>query len=300
MKIFKVDSIELQIDACLHTLLLDETDAYIFVKNLERKYVYVNQLTQNLFQKDFEDIVGYDDSHFFEIDALSDIIQNDNKVLDLGEVVRDREFNTIKDSKELKVYQSVKKPIYNSEDEIVGLVGVSTDITEMYLLKEQLKTQVFIDDMTSLHNRKSYTENIDKLLSQHKRYQTPFSCIMYDVDDFKQVNDIYGHKVGDKLLVEMSHLVKNLTRETDYVFRIGGEEFIVLLTETEINQAQFLAEKIRLSVEEKLKIIQEKKFTISLGVTEVKDGDTEDSIFKRVDSLLYKSKNSGKNVVTSG
>jgi len=299
MKKIRIDTLELKNDSQIHKLLLDEIGTYVYMKNLKREYVYVNELTRNLFQKDLEYIIGYDDSHFFELDALSDIMKNDNRVLDLGETVIDEEFNIIKSNKEIKVYQSVKKPIYNNDDTIIGLFGVSTDVTEMYLLKEKLELLTFIDDLTKLYNRKSYNENLEKLLFQYKRYNTPFSIIMYDIDDFKQINDTYGHSVGDDVLVEMSKLIKLHIRESDYIFRIGGEEFIILLTETQIDKAKLVSEKIRNSVENNLNTIENEKITISIGLTEVKENDTEDSIFKRVDSLMYESKNNGKNRVTS-
>ncbi|MEA2112069.1 MAG: diguanylate cyclase [Campylobacterota bacterium] len=178
-------------------------------------------------------------------------------------------------------------------------VGVVIDITELHLTQQKLIEQAYADDLTKLNNRKSYTENIQKLLSQYKRYQTPFSIIMYDIDNFKQINDVYGHIIGDNVLIEMSQLIKSHLRESDYIFRIGGEEFIILLTKTQINKAKLVSEKIRNSVENNLNTIKDKKITISIGLTEVEENDTEDSIFQRVDSLMYESKNSGKNRVTS-
>lgn len=299
MKKIKIDTLGLKNDSQIYKFLLDEIGTYVYVKNLKREYVYVNKLTQNLFQKDLKYIIGYDDSHFFELNALSDIIKNDNKVLDLGETITDEEINVIKNNKEIKVYQSVKKPIYNNDDKIIGLFGVSTDVTEMYLLKEKLELLTLIDDLTKLYNRKSYNENLEKLLFQYKRYNTPFSIIIYDIDDFKQINDTYGHSVGDNVLVEMSKLIKLQIRESDYIFRIGGEEFIILLTETQIDKAKLVSEKIRNSVENNLNTLKDEKITISIGLTEVIENDTEDSIFKRVDSLMYESKNNGKNRVTS-
>ena len=98
MKKIKIDTSELKIDSQLYKLLLDQVGAYVYVyvKNLKREYIYVNELTQNLFQKDLEQIIGYDDSYFFELDALSDIIKNDNRVLDLGQMVTDEELKVIK------------------------------------------------------------------------------------------------------------------------------------------------------------------------------------------------------------
>ena len=183
---------------------------------------------------------------------------------------------------------------------------VINDIEEIRKLKRlveqktsELLEQTYVDSLTKINNRKSYGENFTKLLSQYKRYKTPFSMIMYDIDDFKQVNDNYGHAIGDKILIETSKLIKSHIRESDYIFRIGGEEFIILLTETQIKKAKLVAEKIRVTTENDLKSNINKPITISIGVTEVKDSDTEDKIFKRVDDLLYKSKHNGKNTVSS-
>ena len=178
-------------------------------------------------------------------------------------------------------------------------IGVVIDITTLHIAQQNLLEQTYIDDLTKLNNRKSYNENIKKLFSQYKRYKTPFSIIMYDIDNFKKINDEYGHSVGDDVLVEMSILIKLFIRDSDYIFRVGGEEFIILLTETQIDKAKLVSEKIRDSVENDLKTINDKKITISIGLTEVKENDTEDMIYVRVDELMYKSKNGGKNIVNT-
>lgn len=185
----------------------------------------------------------------------------------------------------------------NANNPLVS-VGVVIDITTLHITKEKLVEQTYIDDLTKLNNRKSYNENIKQLLSQYNRYKTPFSIIMYDIDDFKQVNDTYGHATGDKVLIDMSELIKSHLRDSDYIFRIGGEEFIILLTETQLDKAKSVSEKIRYSVENNLKTIENQIITISIGLTEVKENDNEDTIFMRVDDLLYKSKESGKNRVS--
>jgi diguanylate cyclase (GGDEF)-like protein len=175
-------------------------------------------------------------------------------------------------------------------------------LTLIAKLNEDVKNSLimsYIDNLTGLQNHKGYTDNISKQLNIYRRYKTPFSIIMYDIDNFKEINDTYGHSVGDDVLIEMSKLIKSHIRESDYIFRTGGEEFVILLTETQLDKAQLVAEKIRGSVESDLKTIEDGKITISVGVTEVKQDDTESTIYKRVDELLYKSKNSGKNKVTS-
>ncbi len=170
---------------------------------------------------------------------------------------------------------------------------------ELKDLNDRLKKQSYIDELTKISNRKLYNEKMSGLLSEFNRYESEFSMIMFDIDDFKHINDTYGHKVGDKTLIELCKLVLPIIRKNDYFFRIGGEEFIILLTNTDINGALTTAEHIRKTVEEMLHTAENEIITISLGVTTVKHGDTEYSMFKRVDDYLYMSKNSGKNMVKS-
>jgi diguanylate cyclase (GGDEF)-like protein len=199
-----------------------------------------------------------------------------------------------------KFYHLVQKIPFKYNNKDVGVLGIARDITELHLAQKKIKEQTYIDELTKLYNRKSYNKRLEEFLSLKKRYKTKFSMIMYDIDDFKYVNDTYGHKVGDEVLVKMSQVVKSMIRENDYIFRIGGEEFVILLPETGLESAISVAEKVRKSIEEKLKYITDKTITISLGVSESNESDTEDTIFKRVDGLLYESKNNGKNQVTTG
>jgi len=162
----------------------------------------------------------------------------------------------------------------------------------------ELEKMSILDELTALYNRKYYNDKITEILSLYKRYDTPFSMIMYDIDDFKNINDTYGHQIGDKVLIEMSRLIHSLLRETDLLFRVGGEEFVILIPELTVQKALLIAEKIRKRVS-KLNIIKNEQITISMGLTEVEQNDTADSIFQRVDRLLYYSKKHGKNMVST-
>jgi len=105
--------------------------------------------------------------------------------------------------------------------------------------------------------------------------------------------------MGDKILIKMSELIKALLRSSDYLFRVGGEEFIVLLFETTMEEAKSVAEKMRKNVSQ-LNILNAQQITISLGLTEIQPTDTDDLLYERVDNLMYDSKNNGKNRVTTG
>ncbi len=130
-----------------------------------------------------------------------------------------------------------------------------------------------------------------------KRYKHPFSLIMLDIDYFKQVNDKYGHTVGDEVLVEYTKLIGSLLREGDTFSRIGGEEFIIILPYAKIEEAQKIAEKLRVKIESFKKVLP---ITMSFGVVEYIMGEDIELIFKRVDDALYKAKDSGRNIVVVG
>lgn len=173
----------------------------------------------------------------------------------------------------------------------------TVDNTELYNAMLLIKEQAVTDELTGLHNRKAYQENITELIAQYKRYQTPFCLMMFDIDFFKSINDTYGHQTGDNVLVALASLVKGMIRESDLVFRVGGEEFIILFPHTKLEQAEFSAEKIRKSVQSDLRIIEEREITVSIGLVEMSASDTENLLYKRADEYLYQAKESGRNRV---
>lgn len=177
------------------------------------------------------------------------------------------------------------------------MIGTHTDISEYIAALELIKRQTYIDELTQLHNRKAYKERIRELLEQFRRYQVPFSMIMLDIDYFKQINDSYGHSVGDIVLQKLAQLLTQVSRKNDYLFRIGGEEFVFLLTGTTLENAIHFSEKARVKIESDLQLPDygELKVTISLGCTQVETNDNVDTIFHKADQAMYKAKAGGRN-----
>jgi len=156
------------------------------------------------------------------------------------------------------------------------------------------------DPLTGLMNRRKFDEEISLEISDIKRYENQSSLLIVDIDNFKDVNDSFGHPVGDALLVEFSLMSKELLRETDIVARIGGEEFAVLLTGTGGEGGRIVAEKIRKNTEKKTFVIDENEIniTVSIGLA-VLDNETDSyaEVYKCADRALYLSKSKGKNRV---
>jgi len=168
-------------------------------------------------------------------------------------------------------------------------------------LKEQLEYTNYIanhDKLTSLYNRYMFDEALEKEIKRAKRYTHPLSFIITDLDYFKNINDTYGHQTGDKILIELASILLENIRDIDILARWGGEEFVIILPDTDKEQAFSLAEKLR-SIIQKNSFEQNISLTCSFGVTTFHEDDTKDSIFARMDKALYQAKELGRNNVQS-
>ncbi|MGC8706935.1 MAG: GGDEF domain-containing protein [Desulfurella sp.] len=165
---------------------------------------------------------------------------------------------------------------------------------------EKIKVKVYRDGLTGLYLREYLQIKLKENLYFMQRYGRIFSLQMIDVDDFKDINDKFGHQIGDNVLCQIGNLIKKNIRTSDIPIRYGGDEFVVLMPETDINSAKKVAEKF---VQKMSKVVfrkkdEEFKVTFSIGLTSVRKDDTFESIMERVDAALYSSKRSGKNSIT--
>ena len=161
---------------------------------------------------------------------------------------------------------------------------------------EQVEYNASFDIVTHIYNRRKFEEIFIKELHRVKRYSHDLSIILIDIDDFKLFNDTCGHKVGDKVLFDLSNLLKEHVRDIDTLARWGGEEFIIILPNTTKENAHVKAEQLRQNIETKL-TINKIQITCSFGVTSYIKGDDTNSIFIRTDKALYLAKNDNKNNV---
>lgn len=170
-------------------------------------------------------------------------------------------------------------------------------------LHEQTMQLACTDGLTGLYNHRQFKKIFAEEVSRAQRYKKPLSIILFDVDNFKQFNDTYGHPNGDIVLQEMSNLLRELLRDCDLIFRYGGEEFVALLPETTLLEAVKVAERIRIFVETESKrfltrITKAHGITVSVGVaSQPDDGKDVVTLLKTVDDLMYRAKREGKNAV---
>jgi len=161
-------------------------------------------------------------------------------------------------------------------------------------IQRLLHKNMITDSLTNIHNRQHFTSCIKYFVENFHRYRDIFSLVLFDIDKFKDFNDTYGHNEGDKLLNEISILVKTHLRNSDQIFRVGGEEFAILLPHMNKEKSFIIAERIRESVE-KHSFCGNKKSTISMGVSEALPELTVEKIYCQADTALYSAKNSGRN-----
>lgn len=168
-------------------------------------------------------------------------------------------------------------------------------------LLQEVQRLAITDELTNVLNRRGFDEVANREFGAAKRYSRPLSLIMVDIDRFKAINDVYGHPIGDEILIEIAARARTKIRETDYISRYGGEEFLILLTEQKPDNAKTVAERIRKSVAEQPFNTSVGKITvtISVGVTGANSQISSISMMiKTVDKALYKSKENGRNRVT--
>ncbi|NOQ31421.1 MAG: diguanylate cyclase [Helicobacteraceae bacterium] len=171
-----------------------------------------------------------------------------------------------------------------------------TDITELQNKQLEVETKAYYDTLTGIYNREKFNEIFAYELHQTHRYGAPLSIAILDIDHFKEFNDKFGHLIGDEVLIMMAKEVSSHVRESDTFARWGGEEFMLIMTNTKIEDAIHICNHLRDVIQN---IIHEiaGSITVSFGVTQIVDTDTLKTSFKRSDDALYEAKNSGRNRV---
>ena len=262
----------------------------IINQNICKKFEYINE---RKLKRKIKTVLVTNTSAFYTIDPHEYLINI--------------KVNTIID----KIFESMQQSItivpYDIEKKYVCLyIYDNTKLCEtnykLEKLNDELKDLSNRDPMTHLYNRRYFSEISDKILSLSMRNGTDLSIIILDIDKFKNINDTYGHGVGDKVIISLANNLEKNIRESDVVARFGGEEFVILLNNTNLENSVLIAEKIRKKIED-IEIIDGDnilKFTASFGVAKYEDTLDSEKIehtLKRADNALYIAKENGRNQV---
>ncbi len=250
-------------------------------------------------QKSAENRDKLDQSVSEQMEELKLSSTNATKLEPLKGIINSRLANIAKEIQEHNKKEAIERQ--KTQRQLDDLVDKIKDMeSESCELKSKLKianTQALRDTLTGLPNRNAYNERMETELARWKRYHSPLSLIIWDIDHFKNINDNYGHKAGDKVLLLIAKQLSDHSRVTDFISRFGGEEFTMLLPNTDAQSALILANQLR-------KTIEKTGFnasgasvaiTISCGVTEFIFNDTDETAFERADQALYQAKLEGRN-----
>ena len=210
---------------------------------------------------------------------------------------------------ELRVSNLLRKELAEDKERLKILNEKLTDVNrkleekvenrtqELEQSNEELKKLSWTDPLTQLLNRRSCEEHFKSEIARFERTKEPFCIILGDLDHFKRINDTFGHNTGDYVLIEVAKILQENSRKTDMVFRWGGEEFLFLLTGTELSGGVIIGEKVRTKIEQKVFEHDQQTIpvTMSLGISIYKEGQDMEDCVKHADENLYSAKKAGRN-----
>ncbi|MEI7885063.1 MAG: diguanylate cyclase [Clostridia bacterium] len=210
-------------------------------------------------------------------------------------------FQNKKKNGELYWESAIISPILGDEGKIIKFLGIKDDITEKHKMEVELEKLTRIDFLTKVNNRRYFFELAENEILRNKRYQNNSAFLMLDIDNFKKINDKFGHSFGDFALEKISEVCLDTIRVTDFMGRLGGEEFGIFLINTDFLEAERVAERLRCNIN-KLDLVSDEgikvTLSVSIGLTKPVDFDEElKNIMKRADKALYKAKHLGRNRV---
>lgn len=223
-------------------------------------------------------------------------------------LVRFKNYQPITGQEEFMYQNTTLLPLRSTDSHINHICLVIYDVTDvatnrhqLQAVNAQLQQLSSTDRLTGLYNRGHWEESLKVAFARHQRYGNATSLVMFDIDHFKRVNDTYGHPAGDQVIEQVARLVREHVRDSDVAGRYGGEEFAVMLSDTDKVGAHFFAERLRQAVEA-LEVLHDGhriRFTISLGVADLSSSSTSHAdLIARADQALYVSKSAGRNRVT--
>ena len=276
--------------------VLNNIDAMVYMKDLEGRYVYANACAAAILGQSQEGIQGKRDADIMSRTEAERLGRMEHKVLELGQRISGEEV-LVDASGVTRHFWLMKIPIMEN-GKVTASVGISTDISETVRLKQQFELLANTDPMTAISNRRHFISEAARELKRMYRAGENLAVIMFDIDKFKAINDLYGHAAGDRAILALVDVCRRMRRETDLLGRLGGDEFVIVLPRTDPMEALAAAERLREAIAKTSVIGNEHEIiliTVSLGVA-LSDGVCSlDDVINRADVALYHAKQHGRN-----
>ncbi len=292
------DLINTQEQLYIYKQVIEQMDGMVLLTDILGQIIFTNKAVTKHTGYSKEELLGKNCSIFQSKKHNKQFYKDLWNTILKGEIYTNIFINKKKNN-ELYYEDKTITPIFDIKNkELKYFVSTGKDISERIKMEEELKKLATVDTLTGAYNRYKINQIIDHEIIRTKRYNEPFSLIMFDIDHFKEVNDTYGHDIGDIVLKEFTHVVLSSIRGSDMFGRWGGEEFMLVTPRTTLKDALNLAQKLRQKVE-KYTFTEVKHITVSLGVTLFTKESKKELILKEVDDALYKSKENGRNQVST-
>lgn len=321
--------------------LLDSIPDPVFMKDENLRWIYGNPVILNLYNIDKNNYIGKTEDQLLPEEFAESCMESDRQAVAKRTISKSEEQARDSDG-ELHYYEVFKVPSYNESDgKFNGLIGVGRDITERKLVQEALETEnrirreheeslahltetleqqvidrtmelesekeraerlAYTDTLTGLNNRRAFYQNSYKVDQQARQTLSTYAVIALDIDNFKRINDTYGHAIGDEVLQSLAEIITKMLGISDVHGRIGGDEFTITLYDTSLDDAITLAQNMcsEISSISLQKNNNDIPVTASFGVSEYHISSTSfEEILAKADEALYQAKTSGRNKVIS-
>ena len=308
-------------DQYLLNSLLDNLPEHIYFKDIESRFIKISaSLAQQFGLNDPSEAIGKTDFDYFSKEHAESAYKDEKEIIRTGNPISIEEKETWTDHPDTWVL-TTKMPLYGRDGKIIGTFGISKDITarkiaddklriqadslqeqirEINILHDQLRDQATRDSLTGLSNRRLMNKVLTQQLEECKQFKQTLNIIIIDIDNFKDINDTFGHQAGDALLEKFGEYILSSTRADDFSGRLGGDEIILVFQKMPLEATIKKAETLR----KKLKAIsvlsegQRISRTVSIGIAAYPvHGDNIDDLISRADEALYCAKEKGKDQV---
>ena len=290
--------------------ILDDINDGLYLVNTNREIIFWNRAAEKITGYKANEVTG---SHCYDNILIHIDDKGNNLCEGMCPLLATIEDNLNRDAEVFLHHKSGHRVpvnvrtsvLKNNKGEVIGGIELFSDNSYMETTRlkiKELEELAFLDSLTQLANRAFIDLEIEAKLAQMNRYGTHFGLIFFDIDHFKNFNDTYGHKTGDRVLKTVARTLQANARPFDIFGRWGGEEFLGILHNVSEKKLELLAERIRVLIS-KTRVAYKKQnlsVTVSIGATLIKTQDSKDIIIDRADKLMYKSKQNGRNQVTIG
>lgn len=273
----------------------------IYYKDKNGLYLGCNKAYEEYADVKREEIIGKNVFSVFEHEAATIFDKSDKELIDNpGEQIY--ETHITRSGQDTQFVRFHKSTFFDENNEVAGIIGAAIDITEQKALESKLQHLASYDDLTGIYNRREGTRQLRKRVQHTHRKNTPLTVMLIDLDNFKSINDTFGHETGDNILIATAACLADNSRANDILCRYGGEEFLIILPETNTEEALIMAERHRKALTKISVPLSGNKslhITASFGVSEMRSDESERMLMKHADIALYKAKHQGKNRVCS-